>query len=81
MDKLSALRAAIDEILDDDHVILLGDGSYEVHRRDGGETLRVRRTDQINDQGDWTVFFESGHPMPYAPRNDRPNEIVAWALL
>lgn len=80
MDKLSALRTAIDEILDDDSVHLCGDGSYEI-LRPGRSLMYVRRTDQINDRGDWTVYFESGQRMPYAVSHPRPNEVVAWVLL
>lgn len=77
MDKLSELKAVIDGILDDDHVVLLGDGSYEVRRVDGSEPLRVRKL----AGGEWTVFFESGHAIPHAPRDIQPNKVVAWALL
>lgn len=76
MDKLTPLRTAIDEILDDDHVTAMGDDSYEVRPAGGSEFLRVRR----NDRGDWAAYFESGVLIPNAPSHNRPNEIVAWAL-
>lgn len=76
MDKLSQLKTALDEILDDDRVTAMGDGSYEVRPPDGTEYRRVRQ----NAAGDWVLYFESGHAIPNAPRGDRPNEVVAWAL-
>jgi hypothetical protein len=78
MDKLSQLKQALDEILDDDRVTRMDDGSYEVlfsRYSGGGEFVWVR-----NDGLDWTAYFSSGHAMPGAPRHERPNEVVAWAL-
>jgi hypothetical protein len=75
MDKLTALRTAIDEILDDDRVTHEEDGTYTV-RNDSGSTLIVGRT-----ADDWAIFFpETERIMPYSPRGERPHELVAWAL-
>lgn len=77
MDKLGALKTALDEILDDDHVALLDDGSYEVQHPEGGASVFVK----VNDRGDWAGYLESGLRIPHSAHHDRPNEVVAWALL
>jgi hypothetical protein len=80
MDKLSQLKAAIDEILDDDRVTHLDsdDPAVEFYQvlTDNGARILVKR----NDRGDWSAYFDSGLHMPGAPSHTRPNEVVAWAL-
>lgn len=75
MDKLTALRTAIDEILDDDRVTY-EDGIYTV-RNDSGSTLLVTPWETTEE---WVIRFENSRVMPYAPRGERPHELVAWAL-
>lgn len=79
MDKLTALTKALDEILEDDRVHRMDDGGYEV-ALPGGGIMYARRTDHINDSGDWTAWFTPEHMMPTAVRAVRPNEVVAWLL-
>jgi hypothetical protein len=80
MDKLTALKTAMDEILDADQVHRTDDGSYELITSDG-RLLYVRRTDQLHDTGDWTVYNKDRRQIPNAPLHTRPHEVVAWALL
>lgn len=75
MDKLTQLKTALEEILEDDLVTEEEDGSYTVTTAIGGH-VRVRK----NDRGDWTAYFPSGLAISGAPSYDRPNEVVAWAL-
>ena len=74
MDKVRALKKAIDEILEADQVSAVADDEYLV--RDDTTLVRVRR----RDGGDWVPCFESGLPIPYAPTHHRPHEVVAWVL-
>jgi hypothetical protein len=83
MDKLTALKTALNEILDDDRVHRMDDGGYEVIIS-GGSVRYVRRTDHLNDAGDWTAYtYTHGRfrQLLEAPLSTRPNEIAAWALL
>lgn len=76
MDEISVLRTAIDGILESDRVTREDDGTYTV-RGDNG-VMVVGRTAK-----DWAVFFpgDPAHLVPYAPRAERPHELVVWVLL
>jgi hypothetical protein len=74
MDKLAALKTAMDEILDDDRVTY--DEEHGIYTVRSGAVLTVAKA----GPGEWMAFFQSGGPVPNAPRAARPNEVVAWAL-
>lgn len=88
MDKLTALKTAIDEILDDYRVTAVGE-TYRVrlHADDQAEhELVVHR--HGDDAYDWRVYFATSTPDDEKPRDGigyrsfpTAQSAVAWALL
>ncbi len=75
-DKLSAVQAAMDQIIYDDRVTLEKDGSYTV-KRDAGPVLRIC---PIKSGAEWQTCFADGTPMTYSPTGERPHELIFFAL-
>lgn len=90
MDKLTALLTAIDEILDDDHVTAIQQGSRIAYRvtRDDGIAMIVHELERGNADYRWAAFYDGSRfdePRPFeglpGSRTARPQQAVAWALL
>lgn len=84
MDKLAALKTAIDEILDDRRVTADGD-TYRT-QSDDGAVFTVHR--HHGSDNDWRVYFPESTPGDEKPRDGvgyrsfpTPQAAVAWALL